>query len=270
VRFGFVAFTLVAAVLSARAEIGVQSNPAFLGVGMDLSRHIRGCLIQSVTPDGPAMHAGVQTEDMIVRLDGGDIASCAELSEAIVAHQPGEVIQVELWRRGETVTVQPMLTTRAELLSKHFVGRALESVDVHELDDGRAYDLADDVVGHTTVLGWFDQAHCTDCPAALRKVTTKLAARARAVRIRAVTSGDVDELQKSTPVVGAPIVVASGTVFDHATIADVDRRVVFMVVDCRGVVRFVVPIAADGDDTAATIDELLAAVQQAEHARFKR
>ena len=40
-----------------------------------------------------------------------------------------------------------------------------------------------------------------------------------------------------------------------------------MVIDCRGVVRFVAPIAPDADDLDAALDEVLAAAEQAEHAR---
>ena len=36
-----------------------------------------------------------------------------------------------------------------------------------------------------------------------------------------------------------------------------------MVVDCRGIVQFVAPIAPDSDDLDAALDELLAAAEQA-------
>ena len=44
----------------------------------------------------------------------------------------------------------------------------------------------------------------------------------------------------------------------------------FLVIDCRGVVRLVAPIAPDADDIDAATDEVLAGAEQAEHARTRR
>ena len=46
-----------------------------------------------------------------------------------------------------------------------------------------------------------------------------------------------------------------------------DERVFFMVIDGHGVVRFVAPLAPNADDLDAALDDLLAAAEQAEHAR---
>jgi len=46
-----------------------------------------------------------------------------------------------------------------------------------------------------------------------------------------------------------------------------DDRVYFFVIDCRGVVQLVAPIAPDADDIDASADEVAAAAEQAEHLR---
>ena len=57
--------------------------------------------------------------------------------------------------------------------------------------------------------------------------------------------------------------------FRDLTLKENDRIQV-MIVDCRGIVRFVAPVAPDADDLEAAIDEILAAAEQAEHQRTQR
>ena len=63
--------------------------------------------------------------------------------------------------------------------------------------------------------------------------------------------------------------MAEPDVFDALALKD-SLRVSFMVIDCRGVVRFVAPIAPDADDLDAALDDILAAVEQAEYQRNRR
>ena len=55
---------------------------------------------------------------------------------------------------------------------------------------------------------------------------------------------------------------AEGYTGDDLLFSDTDRATL-MVIDCRGVVQYVAPIAADGTDTDAALDELFAAADQA-------
>jgi hypothetical protein len=66
-----------------------------------------------------------------------------------------------------------------------------------------------------------------------------------------------------------PLAIASATAFQELAIDD-PARIHFMVIDCRGIVRFVAPIAPDSDDIDAAVDEVLAAVVQAERLRTQR
>ena len=49
----------------------------------------RGALVQDVTADSPAERAGLRVYDVIVDVDGRDIASNDELIRDISARQPG-------------------------------------------------------------------------------------------------------------------------------------------------------------------------------------
>jgi hypothetical protein len=65
------------------------------------------------------------------------------------------------------------------------------------------------------------------------------------------------------------LAVADMDLFEHLALKD-SERISFMVIDCRGVVRFVAPIAPEADDLDAALDDILAAAEQAEHQRTSR
>ncbi len=62
-----------------------------------------GLLIQSVTPDGPADRAGVRKGDYILTADGQRITFSSELYQIRRRFRTGGVLELTLWRNGETV-----------------------------------------------------------------------------------------------------------------------------------------------------------------------
>ena len=68
------------------------------------------------------------------------------------------------------------------------------------------------------------------------------------------------------PALDVPLALADPTLYEEFTIPDTER-IHFMVIDCRGVVQYVAPIAPNADDTDAVLDELFAAAEQAVAAR---
>ncbi len=79
-----------------------------------------GALVSSVDKDGPAARAGVETGDVILRVDGRAITNSSELPVAIADIKPGATAKLEVWRKGATrelaVTVselQPSKTAKA-------------------------------------------------------------------------------------------------------------------------------------------------------------
>ena len=86
----------------------------------------------------------------------------------------------------------------------------------------------------------------------------------------AVTQGAPDQAKQLTPIgLDVPLALADQVVYDELTVPD-GERINFMVIDCRGVVRYVAPIAPNGDDTDAAIDELFAAAEQASRRSAKQ
>ncbi len=249
----------------------MQSDPAFLGIGMMAPANFGGCFIESITTGGPAADAGVARNDEIARVDGVDIVgarACDDVTRAIVSHQPGDVIEIELKRGDARLLVRPILATRSQVLERR-VGQHVDTTDLEDAD-GQHWDLADRR-GHALVVGTFD-ANCAGCSALVDRVAERLVRRTPTTTVLAVT-GDLERpmtLERARGLRGTvPLAIADTTTFEALATTDRDR-VFFLVIDCHGVVRLVAPIAPDADDIDAATDEVLAGAEQAEHARTRR
>ena len=262
------------AVLASATALGApQSNPAFLGIRMEDARAsapMNGCRVVEVTPSSAAEAASLRHDDIIQSLDGVATASCNQLTAEIVAHAPGDVVKLEVLRHTERITLHATLSTRAELLHHKLVGHKLDTVDATNVDDGTELDLAE-LHGEPTILAWFNAKQCSDCPALVRRLGDNIADPhiGSSARLLAVTPGSATELASYHLNVGAPLVAVGEREFEALTTNEWDR-VFIMVLDRRGHVCFVTPIMPSDDSVDAAMDEVLAAAEQAEHARARR
>jgi serine protease Do len=71
-----------------------------------------GALVNSVEKGGPADKAGVEQGDIIVKADGRNVSSSAELPRIITAVKPGTRIVLQLWHKG---AIKDLNVTVAEL-----------------------------------------------------------------------------------------------------------------------------------------------------------
>nr|WP_312854342.1 PDZ domain-containing protein [Paludibacterium denitrificans] len=67
-----------------------------------------------VDPNGPASKAGLQTGDIILRLDDHNIESSKDLPMMVGSMQPGAKIKLTVWRKGQQRTVQATLGELAQ------------------------------------------------------------------------------------------------------------------------------------------------------------
>jgi serine protease Do len=84
-----------------RGRIGVQiqevSKEAAEAFGLPKAY---GALVNSVEKNGPADKAGIETGDIIIKVDGREVRSSAELPRIITAVKPGTKVTVTVWRKG--------------------------------------------------------------------------------------------------------------------------------------------------------------------------
>lgn len=98
------------------------ADHAFIGLGLaEITEPIanelglpdtRGALALSVQEGGPAAKAGMRAGDVVIRLDGDEVASPEDLLAALRSKSPGQTVTVELRRGTEIQEVKVELVAR--------------------------------------------------------------------------------------------------------------------------------------------------------------
>ncbi|HTG22133.1 MAG TPA: Do family serine endopeptidase [Reyranella sp.] len=89
-----------------RGLLGVQIQPVTeeLAQSMSLGSE-KGALVAEVTPDSPALAAGIKSGDVIKSVDGKNIETIRDLTRMISAVKPGTSVKLDLWRDGKDMSV---------------------------------------------------------------------------------------------------------------------------------------------------------------------
>jgi serine protease Do len=84
-----------------RGRIGVQiqelTKEAADAFGL---KQADGALVNNVEKDGPAARAGIESGDIILKVDGRDVHSSNDLPRIITAIRPGTKVTLTVWRKG--------------------------------------------------------------------------------------------------------------------------------------------------------------------------
>ena len=276
--------SLIVLLFCARAHAaGPASNPSFLGIEMTDSG--MGCSIDSVTNCSPAQDAGLHFGDFIVAMDGKPLVDirtssgmqpqpCSALRDRILQHSPGDVVTYDVQRGASIAKLKVTLSTRADVQHRCFVGKQPPAIDLIDIDDHTRESSLRELRGKTTVLGWFRLNRCSGCGAVFDRITDGIDERVHAdiaPQVVGITpySENVDLPKRGGLIPSLPLWLAEERDFSDVTLRESDRIQV-MVVDCHGVIQFVAPLAPGSEDLDATIDEVLAAVEQAEYSRTRR
>jgi membrane-associated protease RseP (regulator of RpoE activity) len=250
-----------------------SSNPAFLGVGMGDVRQPNGnvvCEIASITKDSGAEAAGLRPGDQFVAVEAEPIGNCNALVAAIQARESCEVAKIDVRRSGVTTTVTAKLCSRADVLRQRVVGQKLPITSLLSVEDQSTISLSSK--GKTTIIGWFDQKNCVGCDqvfAAVDRWARGKSTKASPIAVVGATNSGGKSLQEMAvelkgyqAKLDLPLLIADAQTFSDLAIGDGDR-IHFMVIDSRGVVQYVAPVAPDADDKTAVLDEIFASAEQA-------
>jgi len=109
------------------AWLGVQMSDVNAEVAEQLDLPVdHGALVVEATEDSPAEDAGIQGgdpetgegADVITAIDGKTVNTSEDLANAIAAKQPGDSVELELYRDGEKETVEVELGERPSTLQE--------------------------------------------------------------------------------------------------------------------------------------------------------
>jgi Peptidase family M28/PDZ domain len=95
-----------------RPAAGGGGYGAYLGSVPDMAGGVRGVRLTGVRKDSPADQAGLRAGDVIVRIGGSEVADLQGMTDALRAHQPGDVVDIVFLRDGAEHTAAVTLGRR--------------------------------------------------------------------------------------------------------------------------------------------------------------
>ncbi len=93
-----------------RALLGIEADGSFTE---DVAKQYDvpvGVLVKNVTPFSGAYKAGIQAGDIITKFKGKAVKSTEEINEIKASMKPGDIVDVEVYRDGETKTLKVTLS----------------------------------------------------------------------------------------------------------------------------------------------------------------
>jgi Do/DeqQ family serine protease len=115
-----------------RGILGVEGGELNSNASKELGiSETQGFYINKVTPKSGAQKAGLTKGDIIVKLDGQNISTFADLSGYINTKRPNDVVQVTYMREGKSKVV-PVTLSKNEFFSAEFKGIELENIDASD------------------------------------------------------------------------------------------------------------------------------------------
>ena len=107
---------------------GGKVRRGFLGIGLsDLDvekaselglQNLKGALVREVNRGTPADIAGLETDDLIIEVDGRSISDSAQLRLDVSSKDPGNEVDFKIVRRGKTRVISVVLGDKDELMAK--------------------------------------------------------------------------------------------------------------------------------------------------------
>lgn len=105
----------------------------------------RGAVLTRIDPDGPAADSGLETGDVILAFNGRPVADDRVLPRIVAETAPGSRVDVEVFRRGESLT----LALEVERLEEESRPTPPVGAELDEDGDGRGDVLNGDLFGMT-------------------------------------------------------------------------------------------------------------------------
>lgn len=96
-----------------RGYMGVTLGPLTPDLAQQFGlKDTHGAVVDSITPGGPGAKAGLQSGDVITAIDGSKVEDYNELTLAVIGHQPGTTVKLDVVRNSKPMTVDVTLGQR--------------------------------------------------------------------------------------------------------------------------------------------------------------
>ncbi len=93
----------------ARAYLGVRYQMISQKAAI-MNEVPQGAFVVEVVADSPAEEAGLQPDDIVTKIDGKELTEETALADIIADKKPGDTLKLEVWRDGETNTINITLS----------------------------------------------------------------------------------------------------------------------------------------------------------------
>lgn len=84
-------------------------------------KQVEGVKIVNVLVNGPAYHAGVKPNDVVLAIDGNTVNSYNQLQARIAEKNPGDIVTLDIWRGGNTKKIHIKLVNMGDTQSNKWV-----------------------------------------------------------------------------------------------------------------------------------------------------
>lgn len=111
-----------------RVGVMVQEVTQSLADSFGLKQPV-GALVSSVEKDSPGEKAGLQPGDVILKFNGKEVVSAADLPPQVADVKPGSSVKLEIWRKGHAM--------ENTLIIGEFEGQKLAASNSNGMDKGR-------------------------------------------------------------------------------------------------------------------------------------
>lgn len=121
-----------------RSQLGVFIQPLddAMAQGLGLKDSREGILVSGVVAGSPADKAGIRKYDVILRLNGQNVNDTNHFRNQVAMTPPGTVIEIELLRNGQRLTVKPQLREQEN-------ENAAEQQVTQDLEDKKGFQVQD-------------------------------------------------------------------------------------------------------------------------------
>ena len=95
-----------------------------------------GAVVQDVTEGAPADQAGIQVNDVIIKVDDTEIKDSQSLVQAIAQSEPGDVMTFHVYRQGQEIQLQVEIGSKTESALKEEEEAEPQALEPQEMPQG--------------------------------------------------------------------------------------------------------------------------------------